>query len=82
MIRNNVLKALYGHYVTEARFSEEGQGNTHSIAEKQLVELLHRILEEKDRNTAENLLVTTTADYEMQGFINGFRFATEIWREC
>lgn len=82
MIRNNVLKALYGHYVTEARFSEEGQGNTHSIAEKQLVELLHRILEEKDRNTAENLLVTTMADYEMQGFINGFRFATEIWREC
>lgn len=82
MTRNNVLKALYGHYVTEARFSEEGQGNTHSIAEKQLVELLHRILEEKDRNTAENLLVTTTADYEMQGFINGFRFATEIWREC
>lgn len=79
---NKVLKDLYGHYVTETRYSQEGQGSTHSIAENQLVELLRGTLGEKEKNNAENLLVTTTADHELQGFINGFRYATAIWREC
>lgn len=60
----------------------EGQGLPHSKAEKQLVGLLRENMEEQARNTAESLLISTIADYEQQGFINGFRYATGIWKAC
>lgn len=77
-----VLKGLYGYYVTDAHYSQEVQGLPHSKAEKQLVGLLRENMEEQARNTAESLLISTIADYEQQGFINGFRYATGIWKAC
>lgn len=77
-----VVKALYAFYVSDVRYSEEGQGLPVSEAENGLHGLIEWHLDHATKIEAENLLVDAMADYEQQGFINGFRYATAIWKVC
>lgn len=77
-----VLKDLYGFYVSDMRYSEKDQGLPVSEAENGLHVLMEGHLDNATKLEAENLLINAMADYEQQGFINGFRYATAIWKAC
>lgn len=77
-----VLKELYGFYVTDVRYHEVDQGLPDSIMGGQLQSLIMRKMDKASQEEAENLLMDTIADYEQQGFVNGFRYATAIWKAC
>lgn len=81
-MEEDILKDLFRYYVAEAHFRKAQQDAIISVSENRLLALMKEDLEEKTDLCAENLLAKTTTDYEMQGFINGFRFATTIWNAC
>lgn len=76
------IEELFGLYVTDVRYGVRGQGKPHSVAEDRLRALLNKKLTKAIIDDAESLLIDTIADYELQGFVNGFRYATSIWKEC
>lgn len=76
------LKELYGFYVSDIRYGEKDQGLPVSKAENGLHGLIEGHFNHAVRIEAENLLTDAMADYEQQGFINGFRYATTIWKAC
>ena len=77
-----MLKRLFRSY-TQTREYEFGIGGTDSAAEKQLRKLLEEEAAEKEKNhELEGLAVKMAMDYEQQGFINGFRLAIGILKDC
>ncbi len=77
-----MLRELYGFYVSDVRYSEKGQGLPVSEALNGLHALIEEHLDHTTKMEAENLLIDAMADYEQQGYINGFRYALAIWKAC
>lgn len=76
------LKRVFNSYIQTQEY-QAGIGGTDSAAEKQLRELLDREKPDKEKNQAIELLAVKMAmDYEQQGFINGFRLAVGILKDC
>lgn len=78
----NMLERVFDAYTCTREYSV-GIGATNSESEKQLRKLLESDdCESSISQTVLDLMVGVALDYERQGFLNGFRLAIGILKDC